>query len=251
MKKILLLILTFISIQGFTKPTISVGAYHFPPYLEVKGSSFSGISKTIIQILNEVQSDFHFKLFITTPNRRFKDFSAGKFQLMIFEDLDWGWSEKKLSKELEQSSIFMKGGEVFITNKTKKKNQEYFKVLTGKSIMGILGYHYKFAQFNSNPDFLKLNHNMTVVNTQENIINAVLSKRFDLGIITKEYLNQFLRRQPEMQDKLLISNFYDQTYKHRILFKKDLGKLNKEYIENLINKIKSHHLFIELGTDSN
>lgn len=246
MIKSLILLAAILSFNCFAKEVILVGVYHFPPYLEVKGSEYSGISKTIVTILNDIQDNFEFKLFITTPNRRYQDFKHKKFQMMLFEDIAWGWKDKKLDRLLNQSSIIMKGGEVFITVNDGKRDQHYFKNLKGKSIMGILGYHYKFADFISDPPSLKLNYNMTVVSNQENIINAVISKRFEVGIITKEYLIQYLRQYPERSKNILISNFYDQTYRHRLLFRKDIKNITPKYVESLIKKLKSHEQFIDL-----
>ncbi|MFT6632506.1 MAG: ABC-type amino acid transport substrate-binding protein [Bacteriovoracaceae bacterium] len=246
MRKGLILLIAMLSFNCFAKEVVLIGVYHFPPYLELKGAEYTGISKTIVNILNEVQDKFEFKLFITTPNRRYQDFKHKKFQMMLFEDIAWGWKDRKLDRLLNQSSIIMKGGEVFITINDGKRNQSYFKDLKGKSIMGILGYHYKFADFISDPPSLKLNYNTTVVSNQENIINAVLSKRFEVGIITKEYLIQYLRQYPERSKNLLISNFYDQTYEHRLLFRKDIKNITPEYIESLIKKLKSHEQFIGL-----
>ena len=246
MIKSLILLAAILSFNCFAKEVILVGVYHFPPYLEVKGSEYSGISKTIVTILNDIQDNFEFKLFITTPNRRYQDFKHKKFQMMLFEDIAWGWKDKKLDRLLNQSSIIMKGGEVFITVNDGKRDQHYFKNLKGKSIMGILGYHYKFADFISDPPSLKLNYNMTVVSNQENIINAVISKRFEVGIITKEYLIQYLRQYPERSKNILISNFYDQTYRHRLLFRKDNKNITPKYVESLIKKLKSHEQFIDL-----
>jgi hypothetical protein len=243
MIKYFLILAVLISTNCFAKQDIKIGVYHFPPYLEVNGPECSGFSKKIVTILNEIQNDFNFSLFVTAANRRYKDFKNNKFQMMLFEDIAWGWKKNKLNDQLHQSSVIMKGGEVFITANDGKRNQSYFKSLKDKNIMGILGYHYKFANFVSDPKALMKDYKMSVVSSQENIINAVVTKRYEIGIITEAYLNQYLQSHPEMMSKILISKSYDQVYNHRVLFKKDINKLTPAYIEKLIKKLRANKEF--------
>jgi hypothetical protein len=166
--------------------------------------------------------------------------------MMMFENLAWGWASKKLDKKLNQSSILMTGGEVFITSKTMKKDQTYFKSMTDKTMIGVLGYHYKFAGFNSNQEYLKKNHRMVLTTTQDSIIKAVAVEHIDIGIITKEYLVKFLKENPSFEKKILISERYDQIYEHRIIFRKETEGLAVSFMEDLIRKLKLHPKFIEL-----
>lgn len=248
MHKYLLLFIFFLGFNAFSqdKPVVYVGAYHFPPYLNLKGNQFSGITPEVIKILNKIQNEVEFKIFITTSKRRYKDYNKNKYQMIIFEDKAWGWKNNELTSDLDESDIIHTGGEVFITKNSSSKEQSFFSSIKNKSKIGILGYHYKFADFNSDPHYLKENYNMTVVTQHENIIKAVSAGNFQLGIITKEYLNHYLNIFPEYKSKIIISAKMDQEYKHRILYKKSHKVLKSSFIENLIKKLKMNKEYKKL-----
>jgi hypothetical protein len=56
---------------------------------------------------------------------------------MFFEDLKWGWKQKKIDKMISKTDVYMHGGEVYITHKD-GKTQNYFKDLSNKKKNGLL-----------------------------------------------------------------------------------------------------------------
>lgn len=246
MSSIYFLILLICANTAFSKPIVNVGAYNFPPYIEISNNHITGLTPQIVKIANEIQDEVEFKLFITSANRRYQDFKMGRYDLMFFEDLSWGWDKAGLKTIFDSTDIFMTGGEVFITFNNGNKKQDYFKDITKKSKMGILGYHYSFAKFNSDPTYLKNNHNMTLSENQKSIINAITNNHFQIGIVTREYLRRYLKQNPQIAKKLIISTNVDQSYEHRIIFRKKSKSMKDGFIKSLLKKLQKNEHFLKL-----
>ena len=195
--------------------TVRVGGYVFPPYVETENQTVRGMTLDLIEAMNAFQPDIRFEFVFTSSQRRYRDFENGKFDALFFEDILWGWQDKGVAT----SNVFLKDGEVFIAKASPEKNQAYFEQLEGKSIAGYLGYHYAFAGFNADKDFLLARFNMQLNTNHQGNIEKVLTGRVDLAIVTKSYLQRYLKEHADAKDHLLISSTLDQEYHHTILLK--------------------------------
>lgn len=197
---------------------VVVGGYIFPPFVEqTNEGEISGITIDLIEALNQIQDEYDFQFFFTSSRRRYKDFQKGSYDMLFFESIHWGWQSQKV----ESSRVFLTGEEVFIALKNNAKDQRYFDSLKNKSMVGMLGYHYAFAQFNAEPSFLAENYNMHLTNDFDTNIRLVLKGRRDIAIVTKSYLDNYLRVHNSDKSKLLISDRIDQEYQHAILLRKN------------------------------
>lgn len=217
---ILLIILMFFWSGSLLAATpVNVGGYIFPPFVEKSDDGkISGITIDMIEALNQIQNEYTFQFVFTSPIRRYKLFNDNYFDMLFFEDLSWGWQ----SQFVESTKVFLKGSEVFITLRENTKDENYFNTLDNKSIAGILGYHYKFANFNADPEFLKSNFNMSLSSDIDKNIRLVLKDRIDLAIVTKSYLEKYLLSNNSAKSKLFISKKIVQQYNHTILIRKGL-----------------------------
>ncbi len=214
---LLLFLLTIIPGQATVrKVQVQVGGYEFPPFVIVKDGKTTGLTFDFIRELNRFQNKYIFKFILTTPNRRYSDFNKKYFDLLFFESKHWGWD----SYETESSNIFLKGGEVYIARHQPGRDQSYFKVLHNKKLLGILGYHYRFANFESDPTKLKKRFDIGLTSTHSGNILSIIFGRADIAIVTESYLKMFLFRHPHYRHKLIISEHYDQEYHHSILIRK-------------------------------
>ncbi len=204
---------------------VNVGGYLYPPMVEInKGEGPSGLTHDLIAAFNDFQKVYHFKFIMTSPNRRYEYFEKGKFNLIFFEDKKWGWQ----TYAIDASNVFLKGGEYFITKADSGKDQSYFDDLKGKSIACFLGYHYAFADFNSDSNYLKSKFNAQLSTTHEGNIRKVIKGRADFAIITYTFLQRFLKNNPEMRPQILIRKEPDQYYNHTILVRKNAKPSVKE-----------------------
>lgn len=196
--------------------TVKVGGYEFAPFVEMGAAGRSdGLALRLIEAMNAHQDRFSFQFVPTSPSRRYKDFEDRKFDVVLFESPDWGWVERKLP--VEASRVFLDGGELYIAQARPGRGQEYFTDPAGRRMVGILGYHYGFANFEADPQVLASRFRVTLVNDNAACIEMILKDRGDVAVVTDAYLKRWLRGRPEAAQRLLVSERFDQRYAHRAL----------------------------------
>lgn len=214
MKVMKILLLTLITSQVLASIEVKVRGYSFSPFLQFdsKGKPF-GATIEIIEELNKLQKKYHFKFYKTSAKRRYTHFENKELDIIFFESQQWGWSKK----QVEATKPFARGGEVFITKSSPDKSQSYFSSLKNKKIIGVLGFHYAFADYNSNENVLRRKYNMLLTSTPDSIISLILKDRGQIGVITESLLRKTINREKKLKDQILVSEVYDQEYKHTAL----------------------------------
>lgn len=212
---VLFISILLISPSLAAKEVVRVGGYQFPPFVEINGQH-SGLTLELIELFNRHQNDVTFQFVNTSPKRRYSDFIANRFDMLFFESMLWGWK----NHEIEASKVFLTGGEVYIANKNRNQNETFFDHLKEKKLVGVLGYHYGFAGFNSETNFLKKEFNIRLVSSPDSIVRRIATDKSDVGVVTLSYLHAKLLEEPELNDQLLISKRFDQKYEHTILARK-------------------------------
>ncbi|UXR65515.1 transporter substrate-binding domain-containing protein [Bdellovibrio bacteriovorus] len=231
MKIALILLLT--SLTTWAKPIpIQLGGYEFPPYVINRGGTYEGLTLDLIALLNQKQNKYVFSFVPTTTYRRYHDLKSSRYQIMAFESKTWGWTPGTV----ESSKIFRHGAEVFVAHKDKAKNQSYFDDLHNKTIKCMQGYHYGFLGFSTSSAALK-GFNVEFTNTLDGNIRSVVMKRADIAMVTKEYLDIYLKTHPEERAKLMVSTKYDQLYDLGILVSKEQKAISVAEVNRLIDII--------------
>lgn len=215
---------------------VRVGGYEFPPFVETDpGGQPKGLTLDLLDALNKAQTQYEFTFIATSARRRYGDIVAGHFDLIFFESPEWEWKARSLPVDFSQ--VFLQGGEVFIAPAKPGRGQEWFADLKGKRLVGILGYHYGFANFLADPDILAKSWGMKLVNNHRSSIEMVLAERMDVGVVTDSYLWAYLNRNPAAQERLLVSERYDQRYNHRVLVRRN-GPIEVETINRLLTVLE-------------
>ena len=208
---------------------VKVGGYAFPPFVYTDADGSSGVTIDLINELNRFQNKYRFDFFLTSPKRRYHAFKKGHYDIIFFENILWGWKQASV----DVSKIFLTGGEVYITKASPGKDQSYFSNLASKSKAGILGYHYGFANFNASPEYLWRTHQMTLYTDHKLVIDKVITGQVDIAVVSASFLSHYLKENPSNVSRLLISEKYDQIYRHTALGRKDI-KLDVNEINKLI-----------------
>lgn len=232
MKLYALIISCLLSINVLAADLVKVGVYDFPPYSFIANKP-SGMAIQMIAAMNEAQDKYQFVAVSTTPRRRYHDFEHNKFDMMIFESKKWGWQEYPIVS----SHPFVTGAEVYITQAKPGRGQSFFSDFKNKAMIGVMGYHYQFANFSSDQEYLKKNFNLVQTNSQKQSLELILHNRGEIAVISKEYLHYHFSHSPEDKAKLLISKIPDQIYQHTILIRKN-HKLSIKYINDLLTQLK-------------
>lgn len=225
-----------LSPSAFAADLVRVGGYDFPPFVETDSSgAVKGLTLDLIDSLNKLQSQYEFRFVPISARRRYSDLQDSRFDVMFFESPEWEWVDKKLPVDF--SDVFLKGGEVFIAPAKPGRDQTWFDNLKGKRLVGILGYHYGFANFVADPDRLAKNWNIKLVANQRSAIDMVLADRMDVGVVTDSFLWSYLARNPSARDRLLISDRFDQRYNHRVLVRRN-GPIDVARVNRLLSTLE-------------
>ncbi|WP_051279535.1 substrate-binding periplasmic protein [Chitinilyticum aquatile] len=194
---------------------VRVGAYSFPPYVTIDAAGEAQIE--LVELLNRHQDRYEFRIVTTSPSRRYYDFSRNAFDVMFYENRDWGWQRYPV----EVSPVYLTGGEQYVALQRPGRTQRYFDDFSGKRMLGMRGYHYGFASFNSDPEFLRRKFGMIGTTNNEATLRLLLDGKGDVAVVTSAYLSQYLAANPELRSRLMISDRLDQEYRHTILVRSD------------------------------
>lgn len=195
---------------------VKVGAYHFPPYVNKPESpSPDGLLPQLLALLNASQADYHFDLVPTSVTRRYPDLASGRFDLILFESPAWGWHDTPH----QSLDLHIRDAEVYVALSQPERGQQYFEQLADKRFALYSGYHYGFAGFNADPDYLKRHFKVDFTYSHDSNLKMVLVGRADLAVVTRSYLSQYLNRNPQLRERLLVSVREDQVYDHRALLR--------------------------------
>jgi ABC-type amino acid transport substrate-binding protein len=226
---------------------VMVGGYVFPPFSDQnpKGE-WSGLIIDLIALLNVSQKEYRFEFMPTAATRRYHDFANGRFDLMFFESPHWGWQDKPIVS-LRGPVI---GGEVFIAAAKPGRGQEYFADHKGKRIALFSGYHYRFAGFKRDKQYLRREHNAIITFSQDSSLQMVLRGRVELAVIPEAYLASYLKAFPQYRSQLLIADEPDQYYEH-LLIKREGSYPPLRYLSVLIERLQDEgelqKLFVRHG----
>ncbi|MBC9250171.1 amino acid ABC transporter substrate-binding protein [Pseudomonas alcaligenes] len=213
---------------------VLIAAVQFPPYvIKPEKDVHLGLLAELVDSLNRAQQDYHFDLRATSLNRRFADFQKGRFDMAIFENPDWDWqgiAGTRIDLGLEDS-------EVFVARAETGRGQDYFDNLMDKRIALFNGYHYGFAGFNNDPDWLARNFKVQITYSHESNLNLVLRNRADVAPITRSWLGSYLHERPELQAKLLVSNWVDQVYRHYAILRPE-APISAERFRQLMQTLR-------------
>lgn len=192
----------------FASPvTVRVGGYNFPPFVEEEGRA--GIVRELLNKVNSSQKKYLFEFVSTSANRRYRDFMAQKFDMIMFEDESWSWKKKGI--RYLASNVIAKGTEVAIALSDATRDQTYFDVLSGKKIKVVLGFHYRSHDMRTDIDYLNSIGVMQGKSHEENLAE-LLEKKIDVTYMNSFFLNRLFQRDKELKNKLLVKKRIDQSF---------------------------------------
>ncbi|PTS84074.1 amino acid ABC transporter substrate-binding protein [Pseudomonas sp. HMWF032] len=211
------LLLTLLLATGlvYGRQDVRVGAYHFPPYVvKPESAQPTGVLPDLLLAFNEAQDAYRFRLVATSSMRRYQDLHSGRFDLMLFESPEWGWqggAHRSLDLKIEDA-------EVYVARRQSGRDEHYFDDFKGKRMALYSGYHYGFAGFSADRQFLTDQFNAVLTYSHDSNLAMLLRGRADIAVVTRSYLRSFQQRNVEQGQALLVSQRVDQIYRHQALF---------------------------------
>ena len=243
MRFITLLLALAVALPAWSREVVRVGGYEFAPYVEVQNQKPSGLTIELIDQLNRIQDRYTFQFEPTSPRRRYEDFLSGRIDIIFFESADWGWRTRKI--KFSSTREFLRDSEVFVALDADGRDERYFSSLGGHTIAGVYGYHYAFTGFNDDPKVLEQDYKMSLVYNNFASLQLVLSGRADMAVVTRSYLDRFLRENPDAGAQLLVSKRTDQVYSLRALIREKSG-ITVDQIEALLTQLRQRGILDKL-----
>ncbi len=221
---------------------VRVGAYHFPPYaIKPESSKPDGLLPELLDLLNGLQGDYLFTLIPTAAMRRYRDLESRRYDLILFESPEWGWQDTPhLAVDLH-----IEDAEVYVALNAPGRGQDYFDSLQGKRMALYSGYHYGFAGFNADQQFLTREFDALLTYSHDSNLSMILRQRAEIAVITRSYLNMYLQRHPAQAKAFLVSERVDQVYRHQALFSQQSAIAPGVFIE-LVQQLKDRGLLDKL-----
>lgn len=196
------------------RQVVGVGAYNFPPYvMHAESTQPSGLLVDLIELINTEQDTYQFVLVPTSGARRYQDLDNGRFDMIAFESREWGWE----NTAHQAMPLNISDAEVYVARQVPGRDQGYFDQLSGKRLALYTGYHYGFADFNTNRDYLRQHYKAMFSYSHDSNLQQVLHDRADIAVVTRSFLDIFRRDNPQLANQLLVSEKTDQTYSHQLL----------------------------------
>lgn len=215
---------------------VRVGGYHFPPYLDKPESPHpQGLVPDLLHALNALQRQYHFVLVPTSATRRYRDLQGGRFDLIFFESSLWGWD---VTPHLELN-LSIDDAEVYVAAAEPGRGQAYFDDLKGKRLALYSGYHYGFAGFEADPEYLAHTFDALMTYSHDSNLRMLLARRVDVAVVTWSYLQMFLDRNPQLVPELLVSERVDQQYHHQVLLRPG-GVLTPDQVAGMLSELQEN-----------
>jgi ABC-type amino acid transport substrate-binding protein len=232
----LLLSLLLLAGHGVAGPVqaerlVKVAGTYFPPYVQ-DAAARKGLLIELLGALNQIQSDYRFVVVPTAIPRRFADLQAGRIDMVMFDNPQWGWG--KINHEV--IDLGMQDAALFVA--LAPREESYFDTLQGKRLALYRDYSYRFADFVTDPERLRERFAVALTYSHEGNLLMVLNRRAEIAVVTRSFLEDFLQRNPQYRDRLHIARKVDQYYDHRALLRLN-GPINALQLENLLERLRT------------
>ena len=237
---ILVVVLAGWTIHAEAQTNVRVLGYPFPPF--VNEDRKTGLTPQLLTLLNNLQQDYKFTLTVVDPDDRYEALLSDRHDMILFEMPKWDWQDKM--EDLLKSRVLMKGGEVYVARREPSITQAFFSEIKSKRIGVYEGYHYKFANYNSDKKWLRDNFRVSFANRHRSILDMVETSRVDIGVITLSFLKQYFAKNPEEISKFRVSNEFAQVYELRALIKEE-ANISVQKFEKLLSGLKKDFVLEE------
>lgn len=210
------LLLLFCARPLLAHQLVQVGAYNFPPYMaQAESAQPQGVVVDMLAALNRLQADYKFVLVPTSVTRRYQDLASKRIDLIFFESPEWGWK----NTAHEALDLKVTDAEVYVARNLSGRDQHYFDDFAGKRLALYSGYHYGFANFNANREYLRQHFKAEFSYSHDSNLLKVLHDRADITVVAESFLQLFMDQHAGSAGQLLVSQRKDQVYHHQVLLR--------------------------------
>jgi len=226
---------SFAENNSSTRIEVIVGMGVRPPFLSLSEESGAGLE--ILAVMNAVQQQFFFAHKEVPSKRRVQAMDEAWIDTIMWDNAAWGWQ----TLDIESSGPLVKSKDVYITLKKENRSQNFFDEISTKKIAMVNGFHYKFANFETDIKKLKQRFSISLVRTEEAVLKMILAERAEVGVVSETSLNWFLIRYPQHRSTIFVSEKYDTAYSRNFLVPSN-GIINVDDINEILKLADSKGL---------
>jgi len=181
---------------------VKVGAYEYGVVYFYENGRPRGMVPHLIKLLNDVQNEYVFELAETSSRRRYQAVSNGEVDLILLENSQWEWQEF----DVRFSEPIVQEKDLYLTLSGRDDIQSLLSNVTNHPILCVLGFHYGFADFKSDPAYLRQNFDVLLRYNEKEVLEGLLAGKAPIGIVSAGFLAAQFVEYPALRDSLVIAD---------------------------------------------
>ena len=223
----------------FTKPSLSktvdidvlVEDGYFP--IIINAQKKQGFAPEFINILNDAQEEFNFILISLPVKRLTLSVEKNNFDVLFLMAMQW--LPKTTQKNIEKTEFYTITKNELYTLKENASEQTYFDNLDKLTKVGVLGYSYQFAGFNTNAEYLREEHQVSLTIDEFNVVKMLLLRRAEVGVLNSIAYQYFKKQNILNMDLLFKSDVPDAVYETHFLINSQSNKISSHKMDEILN----------------
>lgn len=210
---------------------VVVGGYQFEPFV----SPQDGVSREFIDLLNNVQDTYEFKFRNITAPERYGAMARGQIDMILFEEAVWGWGEQPV--QVDVTAPILSGAEVLVGRAGEFRGNLLYTALKNRRLALTTGYHYGFADFNADPDYLRANFNVIFADHQHDTLSLLLAGKADIAVLNEAFLERAYSADPSLRALLVQADRHDQDYALPIMVRRN-GPVTAAALNGILTEMR-------------
>jgi len=203
---------------------------YFP--IIISAENRQGLAFEFTHILNEAQQDYKFTLNVLPSKRLIKMVEEKSFDTLFFMAKEW--LPKSTHLYLTKTNTIVVVKNEFYALKEAATDQSYFDNFSALTKAGVYGYSYKFADFNTDANFLNSEHRMSLTKSGYQVAKMVLLKRVDIGVLNNLTYQYFKKTDSFDMDLFYKSTTPDGIFDTSFLINQHSAKISANKYEKII-----------------
>lgn len=187
---------------------VKVGAYEYGVVYFFEEGEPKGLVPALITLMNRMQDDYHFELAETSSRRRYQAIEQGEVDLVLLESAEWDWPDY----DVLLSNPIVREKDIYLALSNRTDTQELFSDVTAHRLLCVLGFHYGFADYNADPEYLRDNFNVSLHYNEGEVLAGLFANEAPIAIVSAGFLARQLVDDPRLRDRIVIADQPDATY---------------------------------------
>jgi ABC-type amino acid transport substrate-binding protein len=187
---------------------VRVGAYEYGVVYFFEDGEQKGFVPALITLLNGVQDDYHFELAETSSRRRYQALENGEVDLVLLESAQWDWPDY----DVLFSNPIVREKDLYLALSNRADAQELLSDVTAHRMLCVLGFHYGFANYNADPEYLRDNFNVSLHYNEGEVLAGLFAGEAPIAIVSAGFLARQLVSDPRLRDRVVIADQPDAAY---------------------------------------